>query len=70
MLGFFHQCLFVWGLFFGFGSGVVFAMCPDGSLCAVAVPSTIVLLLFFPRNQVPFLVLEYVSARVVCVCVL
>jgi hypothetical protein len=37
------------------------------SLCAVAVPSTLVCYYFFQGIRVPFLVVEYVSARVVCV---
>lgn len=43
MLGFFRRCLFLI-CFFGFGSGVVFAMCPDG-LPSVACVQLLFLLL-------------------------
>lgn len=56
----------------GFSFGLVFATCPGGlaSLARVqSMPFPLFPAVIYPRNEAPFRVAEYVSARVVCVCV-
>lgn len=82
MLGLFRGLIcsvFVCGLIFGgffWGGGCLvvcfFATCPDGVAflaCVRLVSFPLFPAIIFPRNQAPFIVVECVSARVVCVCV-